>query len=209
MFVNILRVLLLVIPACATVLGYVCWRCPPKGPTWAFGFRSRRARASDESWQFAQALAGRIWFCLGLVLLVVALSVAMGLRGETIEADFRTAMICIVVEVVCILLSLVPTQVLLLRRFSRFGRPKSAGLPPRQPEEEVYDKTGRLPQDLQEPVDTLPFLDEPWEEGGLDGEQPPAFHWSDGAYPEVFDDAFTAPEREDLDGGFPADDRKG
>ena len=49
MFVNILRVLLLVIPACATVLGYVCWRCPPKGPTWAFGFRSRRARASDES----------------------------------------------------------------------------------------------------------------------------------------------------------------
>ena len=69
---KILSFLILLTPVVTFVLGLICWRYPPKGPTWLLGYRSRRARASEASWQFAQNMAGQIWFCLGLVLTIAS-----------------------------------------------------------------------------------------------------------------------------------------
>lgn len=68
---RIFSFLILVTPLFCLILGLICWRYPPKGPTWLLGYRSRRARASQEAWQFAQNVAGQIWFGLGLVQTVV------------------------------------------------------------------------------------------------------------------------------------------
>ena len=69
---RIFSFLILVTPLFCLILGLICWRYPPKGPTWLLGYRSRRARASQEAWQFAQNVAGQIWFGLGLVQTVVS-----------------------------------------------------------------------------------------------------------------------------------------
>ena len=47
---RILSFLILLTPVLTLILGLICWRYPPKGPTWALGYRSRRARASREAW---------------------------------------------------------------------------------------------------------------------------------------------------------------
>lgn len=130
---KILSLLTLVTPFFTLILGLICWRFPPKGPTWALGYRSRRARASDESWLFAQNMAGQIWFCLGLVLLIVSLFVCKGLEAKTIEAMCRSALICILIQDLFLLLSIIPTEVLLMRRFDRFGH-KRRGARRSQPE---------------------------------------------------------------------------
>ena len=45
---RILSFLILLTPVLTLILGLICWRYPPKGPTWALGYRSRRARASRD-----------------------------------------------------------------------------------------------------------------------------------------------------------------
>lgn len=123
---KIFSILVLAVPVCVLVLGLICWRYPPKGPTWALGYRSRRARASDTSWLYAQELAGQIWFCQGTVLLIAALAVCISLRDKEMESAIRRVVFWIITQDVLVLLSLIPVEVQLTRRFDRFGRPRRA-----------------------------------------------------------------------------------
>ncbi|MBS5670974.1 MAG: SdpI family protein [Oscillospiraceae bacterium] len=124
---RIFSFLILVTPLFCLILGLICWRYPPKGPTWLLGYRSRRARASQEAWQFAQNVAGQIWFGLGLVQTVVFAWVCLGMQTWSVEAQCQAALISILVEDVLVLLSMIPTEVLLVRRFGR----RSASRPSR------------------------------------------------------------------------------
>lgn len=119
---KIFSFLILAVPAATFILGLICWRYPPQGPTWALGYRSRRARASDASWLEAQSIAGRIWFCLGLLLVVIGLPVCSSLRDLPVESMTGKAIRFILTQDLLLALSLIPTEVLLWRKYDRFGR---------------------------------------------------------------------------------------
>lgn len=68
---------------------------------------------SQEAWQFAQNVAGQIWFGLGLVQTVVFAWVCLGMQTWSVEAQCQAALISILVEDVLVLLSMIPTEVLL------------------------------------------------------------------------------------------------
>lgn len=172
---KILSILSLIVPLAAIFLGLICWRYPPQGPNWLLGFRSRRARAGDESWRFAQQWAGKLWFLLGLVLLFVSLLVCGGQADASVEANVKSCFILIVVQAVCLALSALGLEGVLLYRFDRFGRPK----PPK--EQRAAERKVRKAQraqrrqeafwgdDDQEEYaqESLPddVLDEPWQYG--------------------------------------------
>lgn len=124
---RIFSFLILVTPLFCLILGLICWRYPPKGPTWLLGYRSRRARASQEAWQFAQNVAGQIWFGLGLVQTVVFAWVCLGMQTWSVEAQCQAALISILVEDVLVLLSMIPTEVLLVRGLADGVRPAPVG----------------------------------------------------------------------------------
>ena len=124
---RIFSFLILVTPLFCLILGLICWRYPPKGPTWLLGYRSRRARASQEAGQFAQNVAGQIWFGLGLVQTVVFAWVCLGMQTWSVEAQCQAALISILVEDVLVLLSMIPTEVLLVRRFGRRSASRPSG----------------------------------------------------------------------------------
>ena len=123
---KILSFLILLTPVVTFVLGLICWRYPPKGPTWLLGYRSRRARASEASWQFAQNMAGQIWFCLGLVLTIASSVVRICIRSQDVEPMCQTALIFLIVQVFLVFLSIIPTEVQLNRQFDRLGRWRSS-----------------------------------------------------------------------------------
>ena len=119
---KILSLLTLVLPLCAVVLGLLCWRYPPGGPTWAFGFRSRRARAGDASWAFAQEWAGKCWFLGGLTVLLVTLLVCDRQREAALETMLPVYLKLVAVQIGLLLLLVITMNVLLLVKFDRFGR---------------------------------------------------------------------------------------
>lgn len=160
MILKLMYLLLLAVPVAAVILGFLCWRCPPKGPTWAYGYRSRRARASTESWLFAQNLAGQIWYFLGLIMLVGSFVVLKKLDMEQIERSFSKAAVLVVVQLVLVCLCQLPTEFLLLRRFNRFGQDRTEEEQPEPEEQETeYEDTAQyeLPCEQEEGLDEFDF----------------------------------------------------
>lgn len=121
---KLMCLLMLLVPLALLALGLIGRKCPPQGPNWTLGYRSRRARASDEAWLFAQAYVGRIWFWMGSVLLVVALILGLILRGRSMETICRAAAICIGVQDLCVLGAVISTEAALNRRYDRYGDPR-------------------------------------------------------------------------------------
>ena len=72
-------------------------------------------------------MAGQIWFCLGLVQTVVFAWVCLGMQNWGVEAQCKAALISILIEDVLVLLSMVPTEVLLARRFGRQRASRPSG----------------------------------------------------------------------------------
>ena len=60
--------------------------------------------------------------CGGLTLTVVFAIVCICLRNRGVETLCQAALICIIVEDLLVFASMVPTEVLLTRRFDRLGR---------------------------------------------------------------------------------------
>lgn len=151
-----MTLLCILVPVWAVALGGLCWCCPPQGPTWAFGYRSRRARASDASWLFAQDMAGKIWTCLGILMLAGTLLYLKPLQDASYEALFKRALILIVGQNICIFLSLLPVEFQLIRLFDRFGRRRGVTEPePAAPPAQEFEPTAPLELPPQEAIDSI------------------------------------------------------
>ena len=185
---KIISILAVTAPVCALILGLICWRFPPKGPTWELGFRSRRARAGEQSWAFAQQLAGKLWFFLGLVLLTA--SIALIVRGRQIPAQqaMQSFLRLLTVQILCFVLVTVGVNITLLCRFDRFGRDRKEH-PRRQPEprepEEEEEQAPELSEEMGDPTWDAP-VPEQWETDMdlLDADDPSYLPYDEEAEPE-------------------------
>lgn len=142
---KIMTLLALVTPLAMLVLGLICWRFPPGGPNWALGFRSRRARAGDASWRFAQCWAGRLWFLLGLIWLVAVLLISGKQKELPVEAFLPVYLNLVGLQLASLLLVILGMNLALLIRFDRFGRVRTGKAPKqKKPEnassDDVYDE---------------------------------------------------------------------
>ena len=60
----------LLLPVIMLVLGRLFQTRPPKTINGLFGYRTARSMKSQEAWDFAHRTRGRLWFKLGLVVLM-------------------------------------------------------------------------------------------------------------------------------------------
>ena len=60
----------LLLPVIMLVFGRLFQTKPPKTINGLFGYRTARSMKSQEAWDFAHRTCGRLWFKLGLVLLM-------------------------------------------------------------------------------------------------------------------------------------------
>lgn len=108
---KILSFLILLTPVVTFVLGPDLLALSAQRSHMAFGLPVPPARASEASWQFAQNMAGQIWFCLGLVLTIASSVVCICIRSQDVEPMCQTALIFLIVQVFLVFLSIIPTEV--------------------------------------------------------------------------------------------------
>ncbi len=179
---KILTLLALLTPLAMVILGLICWRIPPKGPTWALGFRSRRARAGDESWKFAQSWAGKLWFILGLIWLVATLLISNGQKETGIEDCLEIYLNLVGLQLGTLILVILGINLALLIRFDRFGRIRVK-----------KEKVRKKPRPERTPAEDAPedFVEE-------SAEYPETGEYMDEAFEEYSDEAFGEYGDEDL-----------
>jgi uncharacterized membrane protein len=123
MFIFFLIILLL-IPA--TMIGFgLFWRKnPPKTINWVYGYRTSWSMKSQETWDFAHKYVGTIWLYTGILLCLISVMTLIVFRNCSPTVLEGIILIITAVQLVGLFLPIVPTEIVLKKRFDKNGNRK-------------------------------------------------------------------------------------
>ena len=118
---SILRVAVMAGPLLLLGFGLLFLLAPPKEANYGLGFRCWWGMASLEAWQFTQKLAGLVWSGMGVVLTIVMALICNAFRRQAPMDMVWSAVSCLLWELGLIAVSYIAINVVLIRKFDRWG----------------------------------------------------------------------------------------
>lgn len=107
----------LLIPLAMLGFGVVFLRWPPKEINGVYGYRTARSMASQEAWDFAHAYCGRLWFRMGLAMVLLSVPAMLPCLGRSEGmVGLWGGLVCIV-ECTLMIVTIIPTERALKKRF--------------------------------------------------------------------------------------------
>lgn len=113
----------IMIPACMVVFGLMFVKSPPGNINGFFGYRTARSCSSKEAWDFAHKYFGRIWWKLGMVMLVISAAVMVPFAGKSDDAIGIAGTVICVIQIIVMLAPILFTERALKRNFDDKGKP--------------------------------------------------------------------------------------
>ena len=78
-------VMVLIMPITMIVFGRLFSNKAPKDINHTFGYRTKRSMMNKDTWKFAHAYIGKLWFICGLILIsVVIMALVLGKGTDTV-----------------------------------------------------------------------------------------------------------------------------
>ena len=114
----------LIVPMTMFLFGIWMRRRPPKTVNGVFGYRTRRSMKNEQTWRFAHEKCGKIWTCVGAVLLIVSAVVSILFWQKGVDALTRFTTTFSMAQIVVLLLTVVPVEHALKKNFDNNGNPK-------------------------------------------------------------------------------------
>lgn len=112
---------LLLIPAVMVGFGMVCKKNPPKNINSWYGYRTSRSMASQEAWDFAHQVCGRIWRRWGIAMLPVSVLLLLPVFGRTVAVVGIWTCILVTAQCVVLIATIFPVERALKENFDQFG----------------------------------------------------------------------------------------
>ena len=100
------RIAIMIAPLALLGLGLLYFLAAPKEANYKLGYRCFWGMSSVEAWQFTQKLAGIVWSILGFVLCIVMTVQSGKFQGMEADAMAYLAMKYLLVELVCVVVSI-------------------------------------------------------------------------------------------------------
>ena len=107
----------LLIPVIMLVFGIVMYKHAPKNINYIFGYRTSRSMKNDDTWKFAHEYCGRLWWRLGLIMLIPFYNS----NEDTIGI---VATIVMTIQLIVLITSIFPTEIALKKEFNDDGTVK-------------------------------------------------------------------------------------
>lgn len=107
----------LLIPLCMVGIGAQFLKHPPQEISGIYGYRTLRSMASQEAWNYAHAYFGKLWFIIGIIMLILCVPVMLLCLGKDSDTVGLWGGILSGVECIVMLLPIIPTEKALKRRF--------------------------------------------------------------------------------------------
>ena len=114
-------VCVLLLPAAMLFLGYRWQQKPPRSINIVFGYRTRRSMRNMDTWKFAHAHCGRLWWKLGLALLIPSILIHIPFFKSGKELVSAVGTIIMAVQTAILVASIFPTEAALKRTFNDDG----------------------------------------------------------------------------------------
>ena len=115
------RIAIMIAPLVLLGLGLLYFLAAPKEANYKLGYRCFWGMSSVEAWQFTQKLAGIVWSILGFVLCIVMTVQSGKFQGMEADAMAYLAMKYLLVELVCVVVSILLINLTVFVCFNRKG----------------------------------------------------------------------------------------
>ncbi len=113
----------LIIPVIMTGFGWYFLKGKPEKINHIVGYRTKLSMKNQDTWRFAHQYCGKLWFILGLILLILTpLIMVLGLKLDN-NIDYG-GIIC-TVQVILLVGTIIPTERALHRTFNKDGSRKN------------------------------------------------------------------------------------
>lgn len=107
----------LIIPVLMVILGKIFRDNPPKEINNVKGYRTRRSMASQEAWDYANRLMGRIQFIVGLCLLLLSVIAHLFFIKASLSVISIETFVLVMFQTVVLVLSNIPVEKSLKEKF--------------------------------------------------------------------------------------------
>ena len=111
----------LLVPAIQAGAGWMMWKHCPAGINDVYGYRTKRSKQNMDTWKFAHDHCGRLWWKVGLGMLVVSLAAHIPFYGASQDTLGNVCLMITLVQMVVLIGSIFPTEWALKRTFQEDG----------------------------------------------------------------------------------------
>ena len=113
------------IPLIMIILGSLYSKRAPKEINNWHGYRSPMSKINRATWEFAHNFFGKLWKTIGWILMPVCIAVMFFSFGKTKEIVESYALNLLWVQTVILIISIIPTEIALRKKFDKNGEEKS------------------------------------------------------------------------------------
>lgn len=114
----------LIVPVIMVISGRMMWKHPPKDINGFVGYRTARSMKNMDTWKFAHDYCGRLWWKMGLIILIPSIVVHLPFYNEPDDYIGIVGGILCTLQCVVLIGSIVPTERALKRTFTVDGTRK-------------------------------------------------------------------------------------
>ena len=114
----------LIIPLSMIFLGKYFSKHAPGQINMLFGYRTARSMKNQDTWQFAHHYFGKLWFKMGLWLLVLTEAAMLPGLGKDADAVGKLGGLLCLVQIPVMLYTIFPTERALKKTFDKDGNRK-------------------------------------------------------------------------------------
>ena len=114
----------LLIPVIMLVFGIIMYKHAPKNINYIFGYRTSSSMKNDDTWKFAHEYSGRLWWRLGLIMLIPTVIVHIPFYNSNEDTIGIVATIVMTIQLIVLITSIFPTEIALKKAFNDDGTRK-------------------------------------------------------------------------------------
>lgn len=114
----------LLIPIVMILAGIIMWKHAPKQINGLLGYRTTRSMKNMDSWKFAHDHCGRLWWKVGLILLIATIFAHLPFYHSSDDTLSALSLIVTGVQLVVLIASVFPTEMALKKTFHDDGTRK-------------------------------------------------------------------------------------
>ena len=114
----------LLTPVIMLLAGWMMWKHCPREINGLLGYRTARSMKNQDTWQFAHHYFGKLWFKMGLWLLVLTVAAMLPGLGKDADAVGKLGGLLCLVQIPVMLYTIFPTERALKKTFDKDGNRK-------------------------------------------------------------------------------------
>lgn len=114
----------LLFPILMIVTGRLMYKHTPKSVNGLIGYRTSCSMKNIDTWNFAHDYCGRLWLKIGWIILILSIIVQIPFYNDTDGTAGTISMILVIVQLVLLVGTIIPTEKALKKNFNDDGTKK-------------------------------------------------------------------------------------